>query len=209
MPAGLKERRAAMLRSVKRVVCPKCGHKFLAFEIEDSATAGTFPVNCPKCGAVVNPVGFVQKIFRLAEKVMKSAGAKLVLVAAVFATASCTPGFLRDGATPEEMEAASAAVAAMSPAEILLAFQEDGVSDAAVAGYFHASRYVIARLRSGETVPTASMEATIRGAYTNYLLLGRSWRWLARGCPADQWYAFPDPLMEETKSETDGLEQGV
>ena len=189
-----------MLRSVKRVVCPKCGHKFLAFEIEDSATAGTFPVNCPKCGAVVNPVGFVQRIFRLAEMVMKSAGAKIVLVTAVFATASCTPGFLRDGATPEEMEAASAVVAAMSPAEILLSFQEDGVSDAAVAGYFHASRYVIARLRSGETVPTASMEATIRGAYTNYLLLGKSWKWLARECPADQWYGFVNPLMEETQS---------
>ena len=186
-----------MLREVKRVTCPKCGHKFLAFVVEDKATAATQPVYCPKCGALVNPEGLILRILRVAEDMLKAAG-KLTLVALMFGMmAGCAPKFLRDGVTPDEMSRATAATDLMSPAEILQAFRTDGVSDDAVADYFHASRYVIARLREGETVPTPSMEATLRGAYTNYLLLNKSWRWLARKCPTDQYYAFPNPLMEK------------
>lgn len=186
-----------MLREVKRVTCPKCGHKFLAFVVEDKATAAPQPVHCPKCGAPVNPEGLILRILRFVEDLLKAAG-KLTLVALMFGMMTgCAPKFLRDGVTPDEMSRATAVTDLMSPAEILQAFRTDGVSDDAVANYFHASRHVIARLRSGETVPTASMEATIRGAYTNYLLLGKSWKWLARGCPADQWYGFVNPMMEK------------
>ena len=43
-----------MLRRVKWVTCPHCGHKFLAADIEVLATAETMPVYCPKCGQEVS-----------------------------------------------------------------------------------------------------------------------------------------------------------
>ena len=38
-----------MLREVKHVTCPCCGHRFLAFIAEDKATEKTAPVTCPAC----------------------------------------------------------------------------------------------------------------------------------------------------------------
>ena len=185
-----------MLRDIKKVHCPHCGHVFLAPDIEDRATVKAMDVHCPKCGALVNPEGFIPRVLRFADDLLKAAG-KLTLVVLMFGMMTgCAPKFLRDGVTPDEMSRATTATDLMSPAEILQAFRTDGVSDDAVADYFHASRYVIARLREGETMPTPSMEATLRGAYTNYLLLGKSFKWLARKCPTDQYYAFPNPLME-------------
>ena len=185
-----------MLRDIKKVRCPHCGYVFGAPVIEDRATVKEMDIHCPKCGSLINPEGFIQRISRFAGDLLKAAG-KLTLVVLMFGMMTgCAPKFLRDGVTPDEMSRATTATDLMSPAEILQAFRTDGVSDDAVADYFHASRYVIARLREGETMPTPSMEATLRGAYTNYLLLGKSFKWLARKCPTDQYYAFPNPLME-------------
>lgn len=189
-----------MLRGFTKMRCPHCGHIFIAADIEDNATIRSMPVHCPECGTTINLDNFVQKLINLVGKVRKT-GAKLILVVLMFwMMMSCAPKFLRDGVTPEEMSAATAITNSISPAEILQKFQADGVTDESMADYFNASRHVIARLRDGETIPTASMEATIRGSYTNYLLLGRSWKWLACKCPPDQWYAFPNPLMEKDVS---------
>ncbi len=43
-----------MLRSITRITCPHCGHKFLAADIENNATAESMPVHCPKCGRKVS-----------------------------------------------------------------------------------------------------------------------------------------------------------
>lgn len=43
-----------MLRRVKWVTCPHCGHKFMAADIEDNATVESMPVYCPKCGREVS-----------------------------------------------------------------------------------------------------------------------------------------------------------
>ena len=189
-----------MLRDIKKVRCPHCGHVFWAPNIEDHATVKAMDVHCPKCGALVKPEGLFLRILSVAEDLPKAAG-KLTLVVLIFGMMTgCAPKFLQDGVTPDEMSAAIAVTDALSPAEILQAFRADGVSDDVVADYFHASRYVIARLRKGETVPTPSMEATLRGAYTNYLLLGKSWSRLSRQCPADQYFAFSNPLMEKPRN---------
>lgn len=42
-----------MLRGVKRIRCPHCGHRFLAFDIEDKASINSMVTHCPKCGMVV------------------------------------------------------------------------------------------------------------------------------------------------------------
>lgn len=186
-----------MLRGFMTVRCPHCGHIFMAADIEDNATVRSMPVHCPECGTTIKLECFVQKLINLVGKVRKT-GAKLTLVVLMYGMMmSCAPKFLRDGVTPDVMSAASAVTNSISPAEILLKFQADGVTEKAMAVFYNASRHVIARLRDGETIPTVSMEATIRGSYTNYLLLGKSWKWLACKCPTDQWYAFPNPLMEK------------
>ncbi len=43
-----------MLRKVQKIKCPKCGHSFLAFDIEDNTSVGSLVIRCPKCGKVVD-----------------------------------------------------------------------------------------------------------------------------------------------------------
>ena len=42
-----------MLRGVKRVSCPHCGHRFMAFDIEDKASINAMATHCQKCGKIV------------------------------------------------------------------------------------------------------------------------------------------------------------
>lgn len=62
-----------MLRGVKRVTCPKCGHKFLAFDMEDNGTIASTPVRCPKCGKIVKIdwSGLLDFLSQVAEKLVK------------------------------------------------------------------------------------------------------------------------------------------
>lgn len=41
-----------MLRDIKRVTCPQCGHNYIALDIEDNASLLSAPIHCPKCGAI-------------------------------------------------------------------------------------------------------------------------------------------------------------
>ena len=42
-----------MIRKIKIITCKKCGHTFLAFDIEDNATAGSMTIRCPHCGSII------------------------------------------------------------------------------------------------------------------------------------------------------------
>lgn len=42
-----------MLRDVKHVRCPNCGHRFLAWDVEDNASVKSMVVRCPNCGEIV------------------------------------------------------------------------------------------------------------------------------------------------------------
>lgn len=41
-----------MLRGTTLFKCTKCGHRFMALDIEHSATALSTPQMCPKCGSM-------------------------------------------------------------------------------------------------------------------------------------------------------------
>ena len=61
-----------MLRGAKRVTCPYCGHGFVAFDIEDNATAKSVAVHCPRCGAEVRVDGFRRLLSRVIGLVKKT-----------------------------------------------------------------------------------------------------------------------------------------
>lgn len=100
----------------------------------------------------------------------------------------------------EQMHGANTTVAVMSVPDILSAFRSKGVDDVRLASILKSSRFTLRRLRSGESSPSPSMEASIRGLYTDYLLLGESnllfrCRYGRNGM--DQYYAFHNPLQEK------------
>ena len=95
----------------------------------------------------------------------------------------------------------------MNVPELLSAFRTAGLDDSDLGSLLHASKFTVTRLRMHETDPTASMEASIRGLYTDYQLLGRSkmllrMRYGRHG--TDQYYAFPNPLQEQARENQPG-----
>ena len=87
----------------------------------------------------------------------------------------------------------------MSSSEALQTFEQAGVSETLLAKVLDCSRFTLRRLRDGESSLTPSMDATILGLYSNYLLLKKSnllfrLRFLSG---YDQFYCFPNPLQEE------------
>ena len=101
-----------------------------------------------------------------------------------------------------EMREVRSEMVGMSASEALQAFEQSGISEGLLAKVLGCSRFTIRRLRSGESVPTPAMDATILGLYSNYLLLGKS-KLLFR-CRFfsgyDLYYCYPDPLRETAKS---------
>lgn len=84
--------------------------------------------------------------------------------------------------------------------DALHAFEQSGISETLLARILDCSRFTIRRLRDGETLPTPSMDATILGLYSNYLLLKMS-KLLFRLRVLkgyDQFYCFPIPVQETT-----------
>lgn len=118
----------------------------------------------------------------------------LTLGAGVWATIR-----LREPVSAEEMRAVLSETSGMSSSEALQAFEQAGVSETLLAKVLDCSRFTLRRLRDGESSPTPSMDATILGLYSNYLLLKKSnllfrCRFLSG---YDQFYCFPNPLQEE------------
>jgi DNA-directed RNA polymerase subunit RPC12/RpoP len=68
-----------MLRKVKKIKCPRCGHSFLALDIEDNASVSSVVIRCPKCGKVVDfewtgISGFLRRLKELFENVNRKDG---------------------------------------------------------------------------------------------------------------------------------------
>lgn len=106
---------------------------------------------------------------------------------------------LREPVSAEEMRAVLSETSGMSSSEALQAFEQAGVSETLLAKVLDCSRFTLRRLRDGESSPTPSMDATILGLYSNYLLLKKS-NFLFRcrfHSGYDQFYCFPNPLQEE------------
>ena len=106
---------------------------------------------------------------------------------------------LREPVSAEEMRAVLSETSVMSSSEALQAFEQAGVSETLLAKVLDCSRFTLRRLRDGESSPTPSMDATILGLYSNYLLLKKS-NFLFRcrfHSGYDQFYCFPNPLQEE------------
>ena len=106
---------------------------------------------------------------------------------------------LREPVSAEEMRAVLSETSGMSSSEALQTFEQAGVSETLLAKVLDCSRFTLRRLRDGESSLTPSMDATILGLYSNYLLLKKSnllfrLRFLSG---YDQFYCFPNPLQEE------------
>lgn len=96
----------------------------------------------------------------------------------------------------DEMHKVLTETSSMTASEALQAFHRDGISDTLLARTLNSSRHTIRRLRKGGN-PVPSMEATILGLYSNYLLMGRPRFILCYSFSKyDQWYAFRNPLQE-------------
>lgn len=99
----------------------------------------------------------------------------------------------------EEMSAVLSETSGMSSSEALQAFEQAGISETLLAKILDCSRFTLQRLRDSESSPTPSLDATILGLYSNYLLLKKS-NLLFRcrfHSGYDQFYCFPNPLQEE------------
>ena len=106
---------------------------------------------------------------------------------------------LNEPVSAEEMSAVLSETAGMSSSEALQAFEQAGISETLLAKVLDCSRFTLRRLRDGASSPTPSLDATILGLYSNYLLLKKS-NLLFRcrfHAGYDQFYCFPNPLQED------------
>lgn len=106
---------------------------------------------------------------------------------------------LNEPVSAEEMSAVLSETSGMTSAEALLAFEQAGIAMPLLAKVLDCSRFTLRRLRDGESSPTPSMDATILGLYSNYLLQKKS-NLLFRcrfHSGYDQFYCFPNPIQEE------------
>lgn len=104
--------------------------------------------------------------------------------------------FLNRPFSSDEMHKVLTETLNMSASEALQAFHREGISDSLLARTLNSSRHTIRRLRKGGN-PSPSMEASVLGLYSNYLLMGRPRFILCYSFSRyDQWYAFRNPLQE-------------
>ncbi len=122
-----------------------------------------------------------------------------LLVALVAGTAVWVTVSLTRSVSSAEMSEVCSETSGMTSAEALQAFEQSGISAALLSRILNCSRFTIKRLRDGESLPTPSMDATILGLYSNYLVLKKS-NFLFR-CRFisgyDQYYSFLNPLQEQ------------
>lgn len=170
------------------------------FANEACVSIEEIPEDCPECG------GKLDYRFSAHQHPMgqKGAGRRLLLVITVLAamvagSVLLIHARLSRSCSSEEVAAAQKAVSQMTASEILLAFGDGGIRESSLASILHSSRFTLGRIRSGDSFPTPSMDAAIKGLYTDYLLLSESkllflCRYGIHG--VDQFYAFPNPLQE-------------
>lgn len=161
--------------------CPSC-NRFVAREAR--VIIKDIPDTCPECGSTLS-FDHAEHHHRFSDGKRERDGKRrrLILRGAILAgillltaTISASLYFrarLNRSSTADEVRSALEETAGMNVPEILSAFRAAGFNDSDLGSMFNASRYTVTRLRTNETEPTASMEAGIRGFYTDYQLLGR------------------------------------
>ncbi len=185
--------------------CEKCDHiltRAVKVRLDD---ADLVPCECPECheGTVhferLAVDHWIER--KTGSRALTWALGAILLLAVLFAGACLYANLrLHRGYTPEEVAAAVKEAAPMSSADILGAFREDGIREESLSRILGASRFTLKRIGNGESRPTPAIEASIKGLYTDYLLLGKSrllfaLRYRLNGM--DPAYAFINPLQEE------------
>lgn len=200
-----------MLRGVKRVTCPHCGHSFVAFDIEDNATAQSMPVHCPRCCAEVKADGILGFFSRLLALARKSSAMMLVFIAMI-PLASCDryEDWPRNA---ERMKTARAEVEATDPVFLLQELVDASKGNiAAITRMTCLTPQMISRLLDGTSKPTRLTELSIRAVAEDfYFYRKRFWifdlrkdsKWRKPSCwlmnlpyVADPFQNFPDPRAE-------------
>lgn len=101
----------------------------------------------------------------------------------------------------DEVSVAMASTSSKSTPEILAAFSEAGIRETLLSEILRASPFTLRRISEGKSTATASMDAAIRGLYTDFGLLNNSrvlffLKYSTQS--VDQWYAYQNPLQESS-----------
>jgi hypothetical protein len=104
--------------------------------------------------------------------------------------------------TSEDLAYAAQETNTKSAAEILQDFQQAGITDETLARLFHSSKWTLKRIRDRQTNPVMSFDATLKGAYYEFVLFDRRktlFLWTLRMYPGttDQYFAYKDPSKEQ------------
>ena len=188
--------------------CEKCHHiltRPVKVHLDDANLA---PCECPEChdGAVHFERLAVdhRREGKTGRKALAWVFAAILLLVVLFAGACLYANLrLHRGYTPEKVSAAMKTTNPLSSADILTAFREEGFRDESLSKILGASRFTLRRIENGESRPTPAMEASIKGLYTDFLLLDKSRFLFAlryRRGGMDLSYAFVNPLQEEPAS---------
>lgn len=102
--------------------------------------------------------------------------------------------------TSVEIAKAMSVTESKTTAGILEALYKKGLGDRALAHILGASPFTVRRIRSGDSAPTPSFDAAIRGLYSDYLLLDSKLLFEVKYTfrQQDQFYAFMNPIQEQT-----------
>lgn len=174
-----------MLRGFKKVRCLRCGHIFLAADIEDNATVAEMPVHCPKCGNVVKTsgiVGFLSRLFGLGRKSI----AMLFIAIAMVSLASCD--HYQDWPCNEaRMKMARAEIQDQDCVALLRELMDASNGNvAAVTRMTCLTPEVISRLLEGHSRPTKITDIAVKAVAEDFyfykkrfwvLDLCKDWKW--------------------------------
>lgn len=200
-----------MLRGVKRMTCPHCGHSFVAFDIEDNATVKAMSIHCPRCGAKVRTDGILGLLSRLLGLARKSSVMIPVFIAMI-PLASCDR--YEDWPRNEErMKIARAEVQNTDSIDLLQELVNASKGNiAAVTRMTCLTPQMISRVLDGTSKPTRLTELSIRAVAEDFYFyrkrfwifdLRKDWKWRKPSCwlmnlpyVADPFLNLLDPRAE-------------
>lgn len=207
-----------MLRGVKRMTCPHCGHSFVAFDIEDNATVKAMSIHCPRCGAKVRTDGILGLLSRLLGLARKSSVMIPVFIAMI-PLASCDR--YEDWPRNEErMKIARAEVQNTDSIDLLQELVNASKGNiAAVTRMTCLTPQMISRVLDGTSKPTRLTELSIRAVAEDFYFyrkrfwifdLRKDWKWRKPSCwlmnlpyVADPFLNLLDPRAEILNSNED------
>lgn len=190
-----------MLRDAKRVTCPRCGHSFVAFDMEDNATVAPMPVHCPRCGMEIKTGGLPGLLSRLLGLVRKS-GAMVFVFISMTLFPSCK---YYEDAHWDRMMAAREEVQQTDCVALLWELVEASHGNAAaVTRMTCLTPQMIQRLLDGTSKPTRLAELSVRAVAEDYYFYGKcfrlldlckDWKWRKPSCWRMNLPYVPDPFL--------------